>query len=1085
MKWKRKLLPKTNNVESSENPISIPSDLDNHDESLHTSIPSDLDNHDESSHIRPMTEPCNCGQDSASGCLKRKLPASNSCDAFSRYPQLCGRNVLAKCSLDVPPFATYSNFGVVEHSDLEPSFNKPLRLNVTEGVGPSHDRAHLNAAAEEVSCVNEEGCSSRQPEDFDRVGGIVLNVHKKRQRNIPVVESPSKRVRQTAPRATNRRSVAVMCDDGEGCSSGQGRGRTYAYADLGDCDQQCHHCGAAFWFGEHLKGHSNYRRPEYYLCCGGGQTYMQPSPDPPEYFKNLLENKYFMENIRAYNQMFSMTSFGAKVYDSINRGRYPYVFKVSGQIYHWIGSLCPPPGESSRFLQLYIYDTDHEVENRLRHFGGIDDSDLDPDIVEGLIHFLDAHNQLVQLFRTSRDKCGDIHVPEFKIRLYNAEGARGYELSTSNTLGAVVFDNGVTSSTDFDIIIQEKDGPPKRINKLHKSYMSLQFPLLFIYGQVRFHTELKLRAANGSRQERLFQQYVVGVFCAIEQNRLDFIRKKQKDIRGDHLSGLYDAISRGERDGYEVGGRIILPMSFTGGPRYMYAHYLDALAICQKLGNPKFFITFTCNVNWPEIKRKNFGEVTGVLYTVEFQKRGLPHCHTLPWVDSESKIKEAQDVDRFISAELPDPEIDPQGYRVVFELMMHGPCGAAKMSAPYMKDNICVVPYNRALILAFEAHINVEYYGWSMLIKYLFKYNSKGIDIIFALVSKPLGESSNIPGPSRPPIEKIQNYLEGRFVCAHEAYWRILKFDIHRREPVVQILAVHLRGMQRITFRDRDKLEFVVNLPSRTSTTLTEWFAYNEANQDGRHLTYQDFPSEFVWYDDQKIWTRRHNSKSSIGRLAYVHPTSDELFYFRMLLYHKKGCTEFIDVQTINDVFYPTCRAACEALDLLGDDKEWDIAMQEASVSAMSSELRFVFSHILIHNYVTNPSKLWRKYYAEMGHDIPRRVSERDLIDMLANRLLMEEKNYNQQELMQERDESVPKLNTQQRKIYDLIIDAKLNKQQELIFLYGHGGTGKTFLWKTIISTLRSEEKIGLAVASSGIASLLLPSITPRDFRSC
>ncbi|GJX96034.1 putative reverse transcriptase domain-containing protein [Tanacetum coccineum] len=81
------------------------------------------------------------------------------------------------------------------------------------------------------------------------------------------------------------------------------------------------------------------------------------------------------------------------------------------------------------------------------------------------------------------------------------------------------------------------------------------------------------------RGGRLFQQYVVGVFCAVEQKRLDYKRKKQNDIRSDYLSGLYDAISRGEPDGYEVGGRIILPMSFTGGPRYMYAHYLDALAI--------------------------------------------------------------------------------------------------------------------------------------------------------------------------------------------------------------------------------------------------------------------------------------------------------------------------------------------------------------------------------------------------------------------------------------------------------------------------------------------------------------------------
>ncbi|GJR55264.1 integrase, catalytic region, zinc finger, CCHC-type containing protein [Tanacetum coccineum] len=101
-----------------------------------------------------------------------------------------------------------------------------------------------------------------------------------------------------------------------------------------------------------------------------------------------------------------------------------------------------------------------------------------------------------------------------------------------------------------------------------------------------FTTVESFKPDDGRDKERcgkLFQQYVVGVFYCIEQNRLDFIRKKQSDIRSDYLSGLYIAISRGERDGYEVGGRIILPMSFTRGSWYMYAHYLDALAICRKL----------------------------------------------------------------------------------------------------------------------------------------------------------------------------------------------------------------------------------------------------------------------------------------------------------------------------------------------------------------------------------------------------------------------------------------------------------------------------------------------------------------------
>ncbi|GJU04974.1 hypothetical protein Tco_1121404, partial [Tanacetum coccineum] len=259
-------------------------------------------------------------------------------------------------------------------------------------------------------------------------------------------------------------------------------GTLYTYTDFGDCDRRCRNCGDSFWYTERLKGHSHNQSPEYHLCCGGGRIYMQPPREPHEYIKSLFGNKHFMENICAYYQMFAMTSFGAKIDESINVRIGPYVFKVSGQIYHWIGSLCPPAGEAPRFLPLYIYDTDNKVKNRMHHFGGIDNSQLEPEIVEGLIHFLDAHNELVQLFRTARDKCRELDIPEFKIRLYNAEGAMGYELPTSNTLGAMVFESGIAYNANFDVIIQQRDGPTHRVNKLHPSYMSLQFPLIFIYG---------------------------------------------------------------------------------------------------------------------------------------------------------------------------------------------------------------------------------------------------------------------------------------------------------------------------------------------------------------------------------------------------------------------------------------------------------------------------------------------------------------------------------------------------------------------------------------------------------------------------
>ena len=44
-----------------------------------------------------------------------------------------------------------------------------------------------------------------------------------------------------------------------------------------------------------------------------------------------------------------------------------------------------------------------------------------------------------------------------------------------------------------------------------------------------------------------------------------------------------------------------------------------------------------------------------------------------------------------------------------------------------------------------------------------------------------------------------------------------------------------------------------------------------------------------------------------------------------------------------------------------------------------------------------------------------------------------------------------------------------------MFFLYGYGGTGKTYIWKTLASSLRVDNKIVIMIASSSIASLLLP----------
>ncbi len=91
------------------------------------------------------------------------------------------------------------------------------------------------------------------------------------------------------------------------------------------------------------------------------------------------------------------------------------------------------------------------------------------------------------------------------------------------------------------------------------------------------------------------------------------------------------------------------------------------------------------------------------------------------------------------------------------------------------------------------------------------------------------------------------------------------------------------------------------------------------------------------------------------------------------------------------------------------------------------------------------------------------------------NQLVQEELAYDWHSLTTDADNAEDRLNDDQRNAYETILNVVTNKQGKLFFVYGNGGTGKTFVWTTLLSHLRGQGKIVLVVASSGIASLLLP----------
>lgn len=101
---------------------------------------------------------------------------------------------------------------------------------------------------------------------------------------------------------------------------------------------------------------------------------------------------------------------------------------------------------------------------------------------------------------------------------------------------------------------------------------------------------------------RLWQQFVVDAFAAVEQYRLDWIKKHQHIIRSDLYKSIRDSIAKGDMDPSKKGQNVILPATFIGSARYMNQYFKDSLAICRTIGHPSLFLTMTCNTQWPEIQ---------------------------------------------------------------------------------------------------------------------------------------------------------------------------------------------------------------------------------------------------------------------------------------------------------------------------------------------------------------------------------------------------------------------------------------------------------------------------------------------------
>ena len=88
-----------------------------------------------------------------------------------------------------------------------------------------------------------------------------------------------------------------------------------------------------------------------------------------------------------------------------------------------------------------------------------------------------------------------------------------------------------------------------------------------------------------------------------------------------------------------------------------------------------------------EIKKKNiFGRYLGYVWTIEYQKWGLPHMHLLLFLHPDNRFLSTVHIDLIISAEIPvaTHEVTTTLKNIVTTKMIHGPCGVFAPNAPCM-----------------------------------------------------------------------------------------------------------------------------------------------------------------------------------------------------------------------------------------------------------------------------------------------------------------------------------------------------------------------------------------------------------------
>ncbi|SGY56342.1 BQ5605_C006g04128 [Microbotryum silenes-dioicae] len=849
----------------------------------------------------------------------------------------------------------------------------------------------------------------------------------------------------------------------------------------------CTHCKARHWECERSKSTRHFS-----ACCSQGKVRLPPPPQPNLEYRQLLQGsdsdaKAFRENARSYNNALSFTSLAAH-WDQTQVGTLgPPVFRVFGRLYHRLGALIPAVNQRPAFAQTWLIDPAEATDTRLQ---GPDSAEtrIQRSTLTKLESMLRTGNRFVREFASAKARAGWDTAKEWVLRLCLPPGRdrRTHNLPTSSTEMAMLICDSDTNTGDRgpqDLILQVHgdrcpDGRPKYqiVSSLHPSAMPLRYPLLFPAGEDGFHPNMAGNQGCTGAERQSMQPS--GSHCTSQRAGCFGVVLTHTHVIEYQKRGLPHA-------------HILITLAPDDHP--LSTEAIDKM-ISAEIPDPSRYPDLHETVTKHMLHGKCGGNSTQPC--MEKDKYGNPRCKR-----------------HFPREQNPHTRMHPEGYPLYRRRFRH----AVVKGGVIYNDGDCV-PYSPYLCAKYNAHINVEAVTTIGAIKYLFKYVYKGPDRAVARVERAAnGEGAREGEPVR---DEINEFVEGRYISAPEAVHRLFGFSVGRVWPPVNRLPVHLENQQSVQINPNEPLP--LDTPP-TRSKLTGFFDLCAAAPDGELTTtllYTNVPRYYSWNKETLRWKRRVHDRNVIGRIYTVPLRSGECFYLRLLLEVVMGPTSFADLLMFEDVVYPSYRAA---RGLLADDGEHHICLREAAQIETGDQLRRLFVFMFIHATVANPPALLDRHFASLSddaryhikryEDVPvndqtirlwtlnkirlllaannRTLAFFDLPELtedevrLFDRLEERLPRFDCQQCAQDAEAAHARLNHDQRIAFDEclcaveldVVDQMRDNNlgpQHVFFLLAPGGTGKTFVENALLDTVRARGDQAIAVASSGVAALLL-----------